>query len=149
MTVCSVLVVEDHPAMRDMLVESLRRALADRDGETAAAEVHAASNAEEALEVLAAHRVDVVLLDWFMPVHNGGWFLERLAEKRGLDGVSPRVCVLSSVTSPTVLERALELGATGILSKTATSGRQLVDALLRVQAGEKVIGPGVDVPDRC
>jgi CheY-like chemotaxis protein len=68
-----VLVVDDDDDLRSAVVEML----AD-DGW----EVHEARHGAEALEVLPQVQPSVMLLDWRMPVMDGGQVLERLGDHR-------------------------------------------------------------------
>lgn len=65
---CRVLVVDDDPDIRAML----ELALQDEG-----VEVRAASNGQEALEILQTWHADVILLDLMMPVMDGWTFRER------------------------------------------------------------------------
>lgn len=68
-----VLVVDDEP----LLVKSLRRLLV-REGH----EVLTAGDGQQALELLAAEQVDVVLSDVRMPVMDGVTLVRQLRERR-------------------------------------------------------------------
>jgi CheY-like chemotaxis protein len=48
-------------------------------------EVKLAANGAEAVERVAAERPDVILLDWVMPLMDGGEVLSRLREAAGAD----------------------------------------------------------------
>jgi two-component system chemotaxis response regulator CheY len=61
----NVLVVDDSSVMRSMLIRTLRLSNLPLN------EVHEAGNGVEALERLAAHQIDVALIDINMPVMNG------------------------------------------------------------------------------
>lgn len=58
----SVLVIEDEPAIREMIEFALRRA---------GMEARGAANAREALRGLADARPDIILMDWMMPGISG------------------------------------------------------------------------------
>ena len=92
-------------------------------------------------EVLAAarmHRPDVALLDIEMPGLDG------LAATAALTAALPdcRVVVLTTFGRSGYLRRAMENGAAGFLLKDAPSS-ELVGALRRVVAGERVVDPGL------
>lgn len=65
----AVLVVDDEPAIRDLLVYALKRAQMDP---------YTAAGAEEALAAIANRRPDIILLDWMMPGISGLELARRL-----------------------------------------------------------------------
>ena len=101
-----VLVVDDQPAIREMLTAFL----AGRGYQ-----VEAASDGEEALELMRAYRPDVVLLDMELPDRNG---LDVLRTLRN-EGIDTRVIGLSGYESAGELfaADALALGASHFLTK--------------------------------
>lgn len=99
-----------------------------------------AANADRLLETIRETRADVVLLDVDMP---GVEPIGRLAEISEMDNATPaRVVMLSGHVRPDHINRAIEAGAWGYLSK-----HQPMDALLqairRVHAGEFMLSPEV------
>ena len=80
-----LLVVEDEPANADLL-----RRLLERQGWT----VDHAGNGQQALDAVAAHRPDLILLDLMMPEMDGLEFLERL--RRNPAAISIPVVVLTA-----------------------------------------------------
>jgi DNA-binding response OmpR family regulator len=64
-----VLIVDDDPEIRDLLTLSFGRA---------GFEIHTAVDGQDALEVVADHDLDVVILDWMMPRVDGIEFCLRL-----------------------------------------------------------------------
>jgi CheY-like chemotaxis protein len=81
----TVLVVDDEPLIRDGLGEFLR---------DAGYEVANAENGSVALAVLETRPVDVILLDFMMPIMDGFAFRARLLEHPGLAHIP--VVVLSA-----------------------------------------------------
>ena len=65
----AVLVVDDEPAIRDLLVYALKKAQM---------EPYTAGGAEEALTAIADRRPDIILLDWMMPGTSGLELARRL-----------------------------------------------------------------------
>src|SRR5579859_1466529 len=107
-----VLIVDDSPVMRSFI----RRVLALSGFEVG--ECMEAGNGQEALEQLAAGRVDVILTDINMPGMNG----EELLRKLGADGVLntiPALVISTDATKERIL-RMLSLGAEGYMSKPFT-----------------------------
>lgn len=107
-----VLIVDDSPVMRSFIRRVLRLSGFE------VAECMEAGNGEEALTMLGAHRVDVILTDINMPGMNG----EELLRKLGSDGVLksiPAVVISTDATKERIL-RMLSLGAEGYMSKPFT-----------------------------
>ena len=122
-----ILIVDDHPLMR----QGLRQLLAD---ELAKAEVAEASNASEALELVGRKKWDVVVLDINMPGRSGFEVLQELKQRH------PKlpVLVLTAYPEDQLAVRALEAGAAGYVTKQAAS-EELVAALRKVLAGGSYI----------
>lgn len=118
-----VLLVEDHVVIRQMFAQ----ALGSMPGFTV---VGGASNLKEALQLCEETEPDMVVLDINLGGASGLGLLESLRERN-----SPaRVLIFSGITDRNVLERALALGARGIVEKTATL-EQLIEAVTAVSAG--------------
>jgi len=126
-----VLVAEDQAMVRGALATLLEL----EDDLTVVAQV---ARGDEVLPAVAAHAVDVALLDIEMP---GGDGIEATAAlARTHPGV--RVLVLTTFARPGYLRRAMEAGAAGFLLKTAPV-EELAVAIRRVAAGERVVDPGL------
>jgi CheY-like chemotaxis protein len=118
----AIIIVDDDPTVRAIAVEFLR------DGEHAIVE---AADGHEALRVLKAVPIDLMVLDMLMPQKDG---LETLMEARQL---YPDVRILAissggSMDANYLLAVAKTLGADAVLSKplTAAQFRQVVEDLL-------------------
>jgi DNA-binding NarL/FixJ family response regulator len=95
-----------------------------------------AADGQAALEVCAAARPDVVLMDVRMPVLDGVEATKRLAD-------SPvRVLMLTTFDIDDYVYAALRAGASGFLLKDATP-EELVAAVRVVAAGESLLAPAV------
>ncbi len=120
----SLLVVEDEPAMREMLAGSLR---------AAGYEVREAGDATGAWKALRASRVDLVLLDWMLPGSSGYELLRRLRrEGAPAEREVPVILVTARAEEPDRI-RGLDAGADDYVVKPF-SPRELrarVRALLR------------------
>ncbi len=104
------LVIDDSPATRIALRRMLQRlGLSVREA------VHGA----DALEILDKEPgIDLVLVDWRMPVMDGLAFLRALRRRAGAEALP--VVMMSSETAPERMSRAREAGATDYLAKPCT-----------------------------
>lgn len=127
----TVVVVDDHPMWRDGV-------RADLEADGGCRVVGEAASADEAVDVTTRERPDLVLVDLNMPGLPGTAAIRQIAEK----APGTRMLVLSaSAAEPDVLA-AVKAGASGYLLKSAT-GRELVDAVRQVAAGEPVFSPSL------
>ena len=120
-----MLIVDDHAVVR----AGLRSICAGTDISI----VGEAAEGGQALRFAAEHPLDLVMLDVRMPVTDGIACLERLRNER------PDLSVLmfSAHDNPTYIARAVALGASGYLVKTA-SEEHIVDAIQIVAAGKSL-----------
>jgi DNA-binding NarL/FixJ family response regulator len=99
-----------------------------------------ATNGSEAVELAAATRPDVVLMDLRMPGLDG------VAATRSIAGDGragcPRVLVLTSFTDDDAVQRALAAGASGFLLKHAAP-TELVEAIRHCATGDGWLDPAV------
>ena len=95
-----------------------------------------ARDGQEALDLAAAARPDVVLTDIEMPRMTG---LELAAELKAR-GSPARLVILTTFARGGYLRRALDAGAAGYLLKDAPSER-LAEAIRRVHAGLRAVDP--------
>ena len=101
-----ILVVDDNPINRDVLVRRLQR-----EGHT----VSAAADGRAALEAVAHAPFDLMLLDIMMPVMNGFQVLEFLHADPDLSALP--VIVISALDDLDSVVRCIELGADDYLTK--------------------------------
>ncbi len=101
-----ILVVDDNAANREMLGRRL-----EREGHR----VQLAASGREALEVLRARRVDLVLLDVMMPEVDGYEVLRQLKADEALRDIP--VLMISAVDEIESVVRCIELGAEDYLPK--------------------------------
>ena len=120
----SVMLVDDHQVMRDLLRDAL-----EHTGEFQV--VAQASDGEEALKVAAEAAPDVIVMDVIMPVMDGIDACREITEL--LPGT--RVLMLTASNEQDAIVRAIAAGATGYLQKY--SGKeQLLATLREVALGE-------------
>jgi DNA-binding NarL/FixJ family response regulator len=98
-----------------------------------------ASNGREAVDLAAAARPDVVLMDIRMPSMDGIEATRRLLDD---DEARPAVLVLTTFDLDEYVYDALRAGASGFLLKD-TPPAQLIDAVKIVAGGDALIAPSV------
>lgn len=99
----NVLIVDDSAVMRAVIMKTLGMS------GVPLGELHQAGNGEQALEILAAQPVDLVMLDISMPVMRGDEMLERVRAMPGHEELP--VVVVSSERSGERIDRMKALGA--------------------------------------
>ena len=128
---CKVLLVDDHPLVR----EGLRARLSGVAGIEVVGE---AGDAAQAFEQVDRLRPDLVLMDVGMKQVNGIELTARLRERHP----TLRVLMLSMYDNPEYVHRALAAGARGYVLKEAPS-EEIVAAILAVAAGRNFLGSGL------
>lgn len=93
--------------------------------------VGAISSVREAIDVLAATSVNVVLLDYDLGEEQGFAFFDAMRRAN----LTARVLVVTAGVTDAATLRAMELGAAGIFLKHAPPA-QLIQAIRKVAAGE-------------
>jgi len=122
-----VLVVDDHPLMRDGIVSMI-------DSEPDMKVIAQASNGLEAIECFERHRPDVTLMDLKMAKMDGVSAIEAIC--RAHPGA--RILVLTTYKGDVQALRALNAGACGYLLKSMIR-KDLVDALRAARQGTRQI----------
>lgn len=125
----SVLIADDHPAVRDGI--RLRLELDDR-----LSVVGDAADGREALELIREHRPQVVIADLRMPVLDGLQLLHAVND----ESLPTRVILLSAHTEAHLVQQALDLGAFGYIGKDSAL-EMVVDAVCAVAIGNRYIDP--------
>ncbi len=120
----SVLIVDDHPIVRD----GYRRLLGSMAEIGAIGE---AADGEAAIECYRAQRPDVVIMDLTMPGMGGMEAIRRLVD---LDGQA-KILVFSMHDSDALMDRCISLGVKGYLIKSSGQD-QLVEAVRQIAAGK-------------
>jgi DNA-binding NarL/FixJ family response regulator len=126
-----VLIVDDHPVVRD----GLRGVI---DGQPDMQVVGEAGHGAEALARVDSDPVDVVLMDLRMPIMGG---VEAIGQLRRT-APSVRVLVLTTFDTDRDVLPAIEAGATGYLLKD-TPRDELLRAVRAAHRGEAVLSPAV------
>lgn len=126
-----VVIVDDHPMMRD----GLRHVLASQPDIDVVGE---AADGRGALDVIRSTSPDVVLMDLQMPELDGVGALRALATDPG----SPAVLVLTTYDTDADIFDAIDAGAAGYLLKDAPAD-QILDAIRSLTRGEPALAPPV------
>lgn len=122
-----VLVIEDHALVREGLLEALREL-------QAGAVAVGAAEGNAAMRLLDAEKFDLVLLDLLLPGTRGQTLLGVI--RRRFPDLP--VVILSAQDDPETVARTLAQGASGFVSKSAST-IDLLAALRRVLSGEQYI----------
>ena len=124
-----LLLVDDHPVVRAGYLHLL-----EQDGDMRV--VAQAGDVDEACALFAQHQPDITITDLSMPGSSGLDLVRRLRERVA----DARVLVFSMHDSEMLVARALEVGASGFVSKSA-SPDCLIDAVHRVAGGQRYLSP--------
>ena len=119
-----ILIVDDHPVVREGLTQQLNR---EPDLRVCAE----ASNAPQALAAVEEQKPDLVLVDLNLPGRSG---LELIRDVRAVAPQLPML-VLSMHDESVFAERVLRAGGRGYVSKEA-GGDKLMEAIRRVLSGQ-------------
>lgn len=127
----SVLIVDDHPIVRQGIAQLLTR-------ENTFGPIFEAGTAREAMAQLARHRPELMIVD-LMLGHDYGLDLIRQI-RRGDSCV--RILVISMHDERLYAERCIRAGANGFLMKHVAT-EQLLSAARRVLCGDTVLSPAM------
>ncbi|MBD8880796.1 response regulator transcription factor [Rhodanobacter sp. 7MK24] len=127
--VITVLVVDDHPLLRDGVAFAL-------SGESDMRIVANAEDGESAIAAFREHRPDVTLMDLQLPDMSG---VDAMCAIRS-EFPAARVLVLTTYRGDVQVTNALKRGASGFLLK-ASLRKELRDAIRAVNVGRRVISP--------
>jgi len=125
----SVLLVDDHSLVR----RGFRRMLEDEPGFTVVGE---ADNGQEAIAKAGELRPRVVVMDFALPGMTGAVAARHILKNTP----DTAILILSMHAEVSYVEASLAAGARGYLLKNAMD-LELVDAVKRVAAGERVLDP--------
>jgi DNA-binding NarL/FixJ family response regulator len=125
-----VLLVDDHPVVREGLRIMLTETGIDVVGDV--------GTARDAIQLTAKTAPDVVLLDMGLPDLDGVTALKRIKQVRPASAV----LVLTMHDAPALVRGAVQAGAAGYLLK-GVSRRELLSALCAVRDGDAVLDPSL------
>jgi DNA-binding NarL/FixJ family response regulator len=121
----SVLVVDDHPIMRDGIAAIL-------DAQADISVVGQAGNGVEAVDAYRQHRPDVTVMDLSMPVIDG--VAATMAIRQ--EWPDARIVMLTTYSGDAQALRALKAGASGYLLKSLVR-TDLLDAIRSIHGGQR------------
>ena len=127
-----VMIVDDHPLVRDGLREIINR-------ESDMAVCAEASDHEEAVKALSSKPVSVAIVDITLKNSQSGLDLVKAIRSRF---PSVKCLVLSMHDENVYAERALTAGAMGYIMKHE-AGRNVIESIRQVNAGEICVSPSV------
>lgn len=117
----TVLMIDDVPLFRDVVLHALQRA---------GHQVCCAANGAAAAETLKTVRPDLILLDLAMPEMNGLAFLRQLRADKA--HARTPVIVVSALSEAVEVKEAMKIGVQGHLLKSRFSLEQLIALIQRV-----------------
>jgi DNA-binding NarL/FixJ family response regulator len=126
-----VVLVDDHPALRDGVRGDLERS-------GVATIVGEAADGDEAIEVVQETAPDVVVMDLDLPIVTGIDAIRAIVQS----APATRILVLTVSDAEADVLEAVKMGARGYLLKTSTA-EQLVDGVRRVNEGDAVFTPAL------
>ncbi len=128
-----VMIVDDHKFVVELLAQRL-------SVESKVEVVGMANRGSSALHIAESEKVDIVLLDMELHQEDG------IHVARGLLQIDPKIRIigLSMHDADHHPISLLELGGLGFISKSAT-GREIIDGVNRVAAGDMAISPKIAV----
>ncbi len=126
-----IVVVDDHPVVREGLVAVLR-------DEEEFKVVGAAGSADEAVSLVAAQRPDVILLDLELPTVGGLETIPKLRDARP----QSKILILTAYDTDERVMGALRAGAQGYLLKGAPL-EEITRAIRAVHAGGSYLDPRI------
>ena len=126
-----VLIADDHAIVRTGLAALLET----KPGISVVGE---AADGAAAVKKALRLRPDVIVMDLMMPVKDGVEATREIHEKLP----ESRVLILTTSTAADLITRAIEVGATGVITKSGAND-QLVQAIRSVAAGNRTLSPEV------
>lgn len=127
---CNILVIDDEPMFRDILVEILH--------EVGVNTIFEADNGQAGLDTIAAagRHADLIICDLTMPNMDGFEFVAKLRDHEDSNIASIPVLILTGHIEQENVEKAVELGIHGYLKKPI-----LIDTLVQKMIRAQVAPP--------
>ncbi len=127
----TIMIVDDHPLMREALRTAL---LSERRLKT----VCEADSGEEAVELFRIHRPNLILMDLLMPGMSGVETIRQMVE----EDPSVKILVVTSLEDEDKIYAAVQAGALGYFPKTAPRSF-LIEAIYKVADGVPYLPAGI------
>jgi two-component system, NarL family, response regulator len=128
-----ILIGDDHPVVREGLVEMLTR---QKDMSV----IGEAKDGEEVCQLYDKLSPDILILDLRMPKKDGLQVIAELLSRAG--GPKPRILVMTTYEGEEDIRRALNSGAKGYLLKGADP-LEIREAVRKVAAGQSIVAADV------
>jgi NarL family two-component system response regulator LiaR len=130
-TTYKILIVDDHPLLREALIKAVST---QKDMEV----VGEAGNGEEAIRLASELKPDIIVMDIMMP------YMDGIEACRQIKKIAPDIAILilTAYDDDNYVIGLLEAGAAGYLLKSA-SGQDLIEAIRAIRAGESVLHPSI------
>jgi NarL family two-component system response regulator LiaR len=127
----TILIVDDHPLLREALIKAVST---QKDMEV----VGEAGNGEEAIRLASKLKPDIIVMDIMMP------YMDGIEACRQIKKIAPDIAILilTAYDDDNYVIGLLEAGAAGYLLKSA-SGQDLIEAIRAIRAGESVLHPSI------
>lgn len=122
----NLLIVDDSATVRKVIVKALHISGVE------VGELHEAENGQDALRIMSANRIDLVLSDVSMPFMDGEAMVREMIVKETLADIP--VVMISSAGSEPRVQRLLELGVKEFLPKPFTP-EQIGEAVAKYAKG--------------
>ena len=126
-----ILIVDDHPMMREALKATF-------EGEDDLEMIGAAPDAIKALKMLETLKPDVILMDMLLPEMSGLEAIEKIIE----DDPQAKILVFSSMEDEERVVSAIQAGALGYFPKTAPR-TYLLEAIRKIADGVPYMPAGI------
>lgn len=130
----SILLVDDHPIMRQALRQLLEPA-------ANLVIIGEAGRGKEAIQMVAGLQPDVLLLDWWLPDLKAPEVLREIEKL----SVRTRVIVVSTHSDPEYIREAFLRGAYGYVSKNPDDLQALAEAIYSVAKGQRFSRPDLRI----
>lgn len=127
----SILIVDDHPLVREGLFEILKK-------QEKINVIGLAKNGLEALEFFKKYKPDIVLMDIVMPEMNG---IEATKEIRKIKP-NAKIIMLTTFMDEEDIYKAFKAGAMAYLLKDQPT-KEILDTIFAVNDGRKIIPPAI------
>ena len=127
-----ILIADDHSVVRIGLSTLLRT-------DKTLSVIGEAEDGEEAIAKTLALKPDIVIIDLVMPIVDGAVAADRILHEMANP---PKIIILTTFGNANSLGKAIDVGVSGVLLKSAPD-EELLEMIHRVMQGERVISPEV------